>query len=90
MCGSLLPDFVGLRSSQSHLLISSCVKAVLCGSVVPKIATLSLDLGAVHMETLFCVNPRFASFWPIVYTDPVNAAPVNALFSKSDRMVEKS
>ena len=24
----------------------------------------------VHMETLLCVNARFASFWPIVHMDP--------------------
>ena len=37
-------------------------------------------LGAIHMETLFCVNARFASFWLIVHMDPVNAVRVNALF----------
>ena len=34
------------------------------------------------MEMLLCVNTRFASFWPIIHMDPVNAVPVNALFLK--------
>ena len=36
-------------------------------------------LGASHMETLLCVNARFAMFWPIVHMD-VNAVLANAFF----------
>ena len=32
------------------------------------------------MEMLLCVSTHFASFWPIVHMDPVNAVPVNAPF----------
>ena len=37
-------------------------------------------LGAIHMEMLFGANARFASFWPIVQTNPVNALPEDAHF----------
>ena len=47
---------------------------------VSKVLTLMKYLGAIHMETLFCVNAHFASFRLIVHLDPVNALHVNALY----------
>ena len=41
------------------------------------------------METFFCVNTRFASFWPIIQMDPVNAVPVNALFKNCSQDEKK-